>query len=116
MHTGFDLDLNGVLDASERQDTVTLCHGLRGLSGPQGATGGSGTNATVQRMETTSVPVGNLSCPEGGVNMQTGLDLDGNGHLEEAEIHTNTTLCNGLVGLDGRCTTRGAAWAIPQKP
>ena len=102
MHTGFDVNENGVLDASERQDTVTLCHGLRGLSGPQGATGGSGANATVQRLETTPLPLGNLSCPAGGVSVRTGLDLDGNGHLEEAEINTNTTLCNGLVGLDGQ--------------
>ena len=55
LHTGFDVNGNGMLDLGERMDTVVLCHGLRGLSGPQGQPGTVGRQIlqkTTQAMAT----------------------------------------------------------------
>ena len=108
VHSGFDLDGNGALDAEERTDTTTLCHGLRGLSGPQGQAGPSGVDAVPQRMNATLVPVGNETCPEGGFRMQTGLDLDLNGGLDAEEVVSDATLCNGARGAGGLNGSHGS--------
>ena len=39
LYTGLDSNINGVLDAEERSDPLVVCHGPRGLSGPQGQPG-----------------------------------------------------------------------------
>ena len=85
LHTGFDVNGNGMLDLGERMDTVVLCHGLRGLSGPQGQPGTVGLDAVSQRLETTTIPVGNSTCPEGGVMILSGLDVNFNEQLEHEE-------------------------------
>ena len=107
VHTGFDVDGNGLLDVGERMDTVVLCNGMRGLSGPQGQPGESGVDAVPQRLETTALPVGNTTCPEGGIMMHSGLDLNLNEKLETEEVVNQTVLCNGLVGGHGFNGTNG---------
>ena len=107
VHTGFDVDGNGLLDVGERMDTVVLCNGMRGLSGPQGQPGESGVDAVLQRLETTALPVGNTTCPEGGIVMHSGLALNLNEQLETEEVVNQTVLCNGLVGGHGFNGTNG---------
>ncbi|MEC7461107.1 MAG: hypothetical protein VX891_03370 [Candidatus Thermoplasmatota archaeon] len=109
IHTGHDIDGNGLLDAGERQDSTVLCHGLRGLSGPQGQPGVSGSNATEQRMATQPIPPGNATCPAGGMVMQTGLDTNGNDALEDMEVVSEAVLCNGTVGQNGTHGSTGAS-------
>lgn len=111
LHTGFDVDENGRLDTDERMDSVVLCHGLQGLSGPQGQAGADGKAASSQLLETVVLPVGNATCPEGGVVMNSGLDLNHSEVLEPEEILNQTVLCNGLLGVDGQNGTDGAIGA-----
>ncbi len=111
VHTGFDVDGNGRLDVGERMDTITLCHGMRGLSGPQGQPGTEGVDAAPQRLEMSTLPVGNITCPEGGVEMTSGLDENLNDELDSSEIVNQTVLCNGRVGSDGNHGTNGTTGA-----
>lgn len=107
LHTGFDVDGNGLLDVGERMDSVVVCNGMQGLSGPQGQRGENGMDAVPQRMETTVLPVGNATCPEGGLVLHSGLDLNLNQNLDAEETVNQTVVCNGLVGDDGRPGTNG---------
>jgi ELWxxDGT repeat protein len=107
IHTGFDINGNDVLDEGERQDTTSICHGLRGLSGPQGQAGDSGEHAPIQLVSTEAVSPHNSTCPEGGMTMHSGLDLNENDVLDEGEIISQATLCNGIVGRDGDNGTNG---------
>lgn len=111
IHTGFDVNGNDVLDTGERQDTTVLCHGLRGLSGPQGQAGEPGENATPQLVATEQLPPQNTTCPQGGMMVWSGLDLNGNEGLDEEEIVSEVALCNGTVGRDGENGTHGDAGA-----
>lgn len=107
IHTGYDINGNDILDEGERQDTTVLCHGLRGLSGPQGQAGESGDNAPIQLVSTEQVPPQNMTCPEGGMLMKSGLDHNEDGGLDEDEIISEAVLCNGIVGQDGSNGTHG---------
>lgn len=107
IHTGFDINGNDVLDEGERQDTTSICHGLRGLSGPQGQAGDSGEHAPIQLVSIEAVSPQGSTCPEGGMTMHSGLDLNENDVLEEDEIISQATLCNGIVGRDGDNGTHG---------
>ena len=112
LHTGFDLNENGVLDLGERQDTVVLCQGLRGLSGPQGQAGISGLSPHPQRLSMEMVPLGNETCLQGGVIMKSGLDLNTNDFLEQEEVQSETMLCNGTMGQNGSSGLNGTHGSI----
>ena len=86
IHTGFDINGNDVLDEGERQDTTAICHGLRGLSGPQGQAGDSGEHAPIQLVSTEAISLQNSTCPEGGMMMHSGLDHNENDVLDEDEV------------------------------
>ena len=111
IHTGFDVNGNTVLDAGERQDTTVLCHGLRGLSGPQGQAGDTGENATPQLVATEPLPLQNTTCPDGGMLVRSGLDHNENDELDSDEVVSEVALCNGSVGSDGEHGTNGTAGA-----
>ena len=70
--------------------------GSSGTTGPQGP---SGTNALIK---TTSEPSG-ANCNNGGTKIETGLDVNGNGTLENIEINQSQTkyVCNGATGPTG---------------
>ncbi len=86
LDTGIDVNLNGVLDASEISNTELICNGEPGLS------------ALIQ---TVSLPAGD-SCVHGGVTVQSGQDLNGNLMLDDIEVKDSTAICNLVVsGLDG---------------
>lgn len=101
LHTGLDLNANNILDATETQATTVLCNGLRGLSGPQGQPGTSGQDAFLQLLEHEVLPLGHETCPTGGTAMHSGLDVNGNGTLEEDEATSSVVVCNGSVGTNG---------------
>ena len=105
--TGTDINENGRLDSGEVQDTMMVCHGLQGLSGPQGQPGLDGVDATAQLLRSESLPVGNTTCPTGGAVFHSGYDVDGDGTLSEEETNATTTLCNGAVGQSGFNGTHG---------
>ena len=57
--------------------------------------------------------MGNTTCPEGGIMMHSGLDLNLNEQLETEEVVNQTVLCNGLGGhgFNGTNGTNGATGA-----
>ena len=99
--TGLDSNENGVLDSTEVQDTTEICHGLRGLSGPQGQPGQSGADAVATLLDVQTLPIGNATCPTGGTLIGSGMDLDLDGVLNETETTDTVAVCNGAVGLTG---------------
>jgi uncharacterized protein (TIGR02145 family) len=64
--------------------------------------GSSGTNGINALVKTTTEPAGN-NCNYGGTKIETGLDSNGDGTLENAEINQAQTkfVCNGAPGPTG---------------
>ncbi len=71
---GPDSNGNGTLDADEITSTSYVCNG-------------AGTNALV---ETSPEPAGE-NCPFGGTQIDTGLDTNNNGTLDDAEVDADAT-------------------------
>lgn len=107
LSTGMDININAVLDDGEVSSTTHLCNGPMGLSGPQGQPGLNGDTAYAQTLETTPVMLGDPICPQGGTNLSGGLDLNGNGELDNEEVVTTSLLCNGASGVNGTAGVAG---------
>jgi len=82
--------------------------GLTGPVGPQGVPGLSGTNGTngtngLNAATLTTVEPAGLNCATGGVKLEFGPDVNGNGLLDAGEILPALTqyVCNGAVGAQG---------------
>lgn len=89
--SGQDANLNGTLEPAEIQVASYICHGSDGSDGADGL---------LALASTESVGPGE-ECPAGGYRVDTGIDLNGNGVLETAEIQHTSYACNGLDGADG---------------
>ena len=82
-----------------------------GLTGPQGLPGTNGTNGTNglnAATLTTVEPIG-VNCATGGVKLEFGPDVNGNGLLDAGEIVPVLTqyVCNGAVGAAGVAGPQG---------
>ncbi|MFN6038021.1 MAG: hypothetical protein ACK452_06100 [Bacteroidota bacterium] len=75
---------------------ATGAAGTNGTNGAPGATGPTGSSGINTVVKTTSEPAG-ANCTSGGVKIEYGLDLNGNGILDVSEINSSLTkyLCNG---------------------
>ncbi|MEQ8421338.1 MAG: hypothetical protein RIB64_15115 [Arenibacter algicola] len=82
INIGMDANGNGILETNETMTTNYICNGLDGLV--------SLTNVIME-------PIG-ANCPNGGYNVNSGLDANSNGTLEANEITANAFICNGLDG------------------
>ena len=73
-----------------------------GLTGAQGLPGTNGTNGLNAATLTTVEPIG-VNCATGGVKLEFGPDVNGNGLLDAGEIVPVLTqyVCNGAVGPQG---------------
>ena len=91
---GIDIDADGVLSTEETTSTAFVCNGIDGVDGE------NGSNGSASLIEVTAVTPGE-DCPNGGVLVTNGYDLDGNGTLEETEIAGSTVVCNGTNGSNG---------------
>jgi hypothetical protein len=91
VNMGLDANNNSVLDASEITVSYDVCNGANGLPG---ASGTNGLNSLAQTIPSTS-------CPNGGVTVNMGLDVNINGTLEVGEITTTYDVCNGVDGTSG---------------
>lgn len=92
VQTGADRNGNQVLDDDEvaAEQTKYVCHGTAGTAGPSGASGDAGVNAL---SSVTAEPAG-AHCTYGGVRIDAGLDLDGDGALGEAEVTSTRYVCD----------------------
>tara|TARA_A100001037_G_scaffold178159_1_gene159812 strand:+ start:218 stop:2314 length:2097 start_codon:yes stop_codon:yes gene_type:complete len=77
--------------------------GPAGVPGNDGADGGNGFDGAngLSAMATTTSEPPSSNCPEGGVQIDVGMDDDGDGILTAIEIDQTTYICNGLDGADG---------------
>jgi MYXO-CTERM domain-containing protein len=89
---------DGVLQAGEVDLTSYVCDG-----GP-GADGSSGASALII---VEDEPAGG-NCPEGGKRIQTGLDDNRNGQLDDSEVDAVSFVCHGANGADGTDGADGA--------
>src|SRR4029077_12890904 len=65
-----------------------------GATGPMGERGDAGTASLIAQ---TPEPAGS-NCGAGGDPVQSGLDVDGDGVLDSAEVMATACVCNGANG------------------
>ncbi len=84
--------------------------GQTGPAGVQGAAGQNGSNGKNALIRTTPEAAGG-NCANGGVKIEAGLDVDGNGQLADSEVNASQTkyLCNGANGATGATGPQGPA-------
>lgn len=90
---GLDKNKNGTLDDDEVTSAAYVC--------------GEVANALV---ETTTLDVGDPNCADGGIQIDIGIDANGNGKLDEDEAKTNYA-CNGGKGPSGSTGPKGSTGA-----
>lgn len=69
-------------------------NGIDGNNGINGNNGADGTNGLNSLVAQTALAVGDNQCPNGGIQIDSGLDSDINGSLEETEITTTKYICS----------------------
>lgn len=79
---GLDTNGNGSLDADEILSTSYICNGMDG-------------NSSLTEVITESA---GLNCANGGVKVNSGVDVDKDGVLSESEISSTAFVCNGVDG------------------
>ncbi|MBA1145775.1 PD40 domain-containing protein [Ectothiorhodospiraceae bacterium WFHF3C12] len=75
IESGIDENANGVLDASEVDETAVVCNGDAGLT----------------HVETVEP---GTECPDGGTRVEAGVDANGNGVLDDTEVTSSELLCS----------------------
>jgi len=83
--------------------------GSTGLQGVQGTAGANGLNSLTK---TSTEPAG-ANCAAGGIKIEIGVDVNGNGNLDANEIITAQTkyVCNGTTGATGATGPQGPSGA-----
>jgi hypothetical protein len=85
--------------------------GATGLQGPAGVAGTNGVNGTngLNSVTLTTVEPAGANCASGGVKLEFGPDVNGNGLLDAAEIVPALTqyVCNGASGAVGAVGPQG---------
>lgn len=81
--TGIDRNENGKLDSSEITLTKFTCNGADGMS---------------TLVMTTTEPK-SANCPNGGVKVQVGKDMNNDGQLSAAEVEQVQYVCDGADGM-----------------
>ena len=82
IEAGLDNNSNGVLENNEVQNTKYVCNGNNGSN--------SLTTVIIE-------PKGG-NCENGGIKINSGIDNNDNGVLEETEIMSSAYVCNGIDG------------------
>lgn len=82
IETGLDLNGNNILDNDEVNATDYICNSI-------------GFNSLIN----TEVEPNGITCENGGIKIETGIDENRNDILDEIEIDKTQYICNGLDGL-----------------
>lgn len=84
-------------DGDNGQDGV---NGLDGTNGVNGTDGTDGTNGLSALVNITQLEAGNVQCPFGGQQIETGLDTNNNNVLDIAEVDASQThvICSATHG------------------
>ena len=91
VQTGIDENRNGTLDDDEVDASEAVCNGAPGADG---ATGDDGLTSLLER---TDLAPGE-QCAYGGVLVQSGIDDNRDGVLDELEVDESEAVCNGAPG------------------
>ncbi|MFK7830192.1 MAG: pectin acetylesterase-family hydrolase [Congregibacter sp.] len=78
--------------------TLAACEGDDGRDGAAGANGANGADGLSSLLAQTDIPAGDSNCPTGGVQVQSGVDSNGNGSLDADEVDQTSYVCNGEDG------------------
>ena len=97
---GVDENGDGELETDEIDGTTIICNGTNGTDGTDGSDGADGTDALVDRVSISTVEAGDV-CPNGGVAISHGLDVNENGVLDADEIEETETVCHGTSADSG---------------
>ena len=97
-------------DGSPGANGADGADGQDGLNGTNGTDGQDGTDGLAALAVTTTLSAGssNSNCPDGGVQIDVGVDDNDNGVLDSSEIDQTTYICNGGDGADGADGNDGA--------
>lgn len=68
-----------------------------GNDGKDGANGIDGTNGKSSLVVQTALSIGNTDCPNSGLQIDSGLDANGNGSLDSSEIDSTEFVCSAGV-------------------
>lgn len=82
VEVGIDGNSNGVLETDEVLSTTYVCNGVDG---------------DISLSSVTTEPAG-TSCENGGLKIDSGVDANGDGTLDDTEISTTAYVCNGIDG------------------
>lgn len=101
IYSGVDLDGDGLLQPGEVKSSSFVCNGANGTNG--------GTALVRTAAESSGV-----NCANGGVRILSGLDMNDDGALADAEATNTVFVCHGAQGLQGPQGVPGvnAAFAI----
>jgi hypothetical protein len=97
IQTGLDSSRNQILDENEVKQVEYVCNGIHGLDGLDGL-----SNLVVASIE----PAGE-NCTHGGAKVNSGLDDDFNGVLDNTEIDQSEYVCHGAPGQQGETGSKG---------
>ena len=97
VYSGIDSNNDGDLSISEQNETPqVVCNGSDGVNG------------FTSLIDTVVLAVGDVNCPDGGVTINFGLDLNTNAVLDiDTELSQSINLCNATDGTDGIAGTDG---------
>lgn len=95
---GADQNGNNALDNNEVQTSFFVCNGLDGSDGT-----GSGSDGLSSLIRVTP----DDSCPNGGIQIEVGLDSNANGSLDAGEVQSTYSICNGTDGTNGTNGSNG---------
>ncbi len=111
--TGLDTNASGVLDANEVTASTYVCAGAPGANGVDGSAGPSGSDGATgsagrSSLVRTSPELAGANCAYGGVRIETGIDANDDGVLQDSEVSAGQTqfLCE-PPGV-GACAPGGA--------
>ncbi len=82
--------------------TLAACGGGGGGNDPQA---NAGDHSVAVRSKPLSA--GDTDCPNGGILVESGIDENGNGQLDDNEVDKTEKVCNGQDGADGSDGSNG---------
>ena len=97
IETGFDITGGTTFSIMSSNQLLSVPYALYAKSAGNSPPGADGHNSI---LEQTILASGDPNCPEGGVLIESGIDLDDNGVLDASEIDHSSYVCNGQDGQD----------------
>jgi alkaline phosphatase len=73
---------------------LSACSGDDGANGSNGINGTNGTAGLNSLIVQSELALGNVNCPNGGLQIDSGLDTDSDGTLADTEVTTTNFTCN----------------------